>query len=70
MRITVAQVNKMLKSKGVKEELVRGKDYFYFIGGDSYLWQGTMVYTTRVNGMSLERWWDEYQSLRSTAFDY
>ena len=69
MRITLAQVNKMLESKGVAERLYRGKDYFYFYGGNSETWPDTMVYTNRLSDNTLEGWWADYKYLRLAAAD-
>lgn len=61
MRITLKQVNEALKNAGVGAELVKGKDYFYFVslnGSESpELWQnGTSVYVPKLNDLNIDEW--------------
>lgn len=62
-KITCATVNKFLRSKGIGEVLVKGKDYMYFSEGDSSNWFSTSVYVISANDLSLEQWLLEYKHL-------
>jgi hypothetical protein len=57
---SIGQVNSALKARKIDMELVKGKDYFYFVGDDVDLSaDGTSVYVPRVSDLSLEQWIDE-----------
>jgi hypothetical protein len=64
-KVTLGTVNKMLKAKGVKEKLVKGKGYYYFIGGGASGWYTASVMTSQVDAMTLDGWWSEYKELKS-----
>ena len=64
---SIATVNKMLKAKGVKERLVKGKGYYYFDLGNSYSWYTSSVSVYRINELTLQRWWEEYNDLKNDA---
>ena len=60
---TLATVNKYLRSKGVKEKVVRGRGYYYFIDGNAYDWPSQSVYVYRASDISLGDWYDHWKEL-------
>jgi hypothetical protein len=56
MRLTLNKINCELAKRGHDERLVRGKGYFYFVGGNAASWQSSGVYTYHLNGFTLEQW--------------
>jgi hypothetical protein len=65
--VTCKQVNKAIKALGGEEELVRGDGYMYFVGGDTENWEQSSVYVPRVGDLTVERWIEEYKSLKSNT---
>lgn len=63
----ISQVNKYLHQNGVPNDiqLVRGKGYFYFVGGNTPLWYDTSVYVFHLDELSLEDWLKEYKEKES-----
>lgn len=61
--VTVAAVNRAIKTAGGAEKLTRGRGYYYFRGGDTGAWRETSVYVNRVDALTLERWLKEWRSL-------
>lgn len=61
--LTLSQINKELKKRGIKEELVRGKGYFYFTGGEAHTWVGTSIYVYNVRDLTMQMVLDEYETL-------
>lgn len=61
---SIRDVNHMLKEKGVKEKLAKGKGYYYFYDGDTQYWPDTAVYVYRVGDLTYTEWWNEYESLK------
>lgn len=53
---TVARVNAELKRLGHPERLRRGRDYYYFSGGNSTDWRESSVYVNRVAVMTVDQW--------------
>ena len=60
-------INTYLRSKGVKEELVRGAGYFYFAGGDASSWPSTGVYVFNLDAFTPEEWYREWKELHDAA---
>lgn len=50
--LTLKKVNKILKDLGSQENLVKGKDYYYFVDGNSYNWETSSVMVMRLNDLS------------------
>ena len=69
-KIKLLTVNAALAALGAEEFLVKGKDYFYFAGGDAHKWQRTMVYVSKLNQLSLEEWLEEYASMKAPENTY
>lgn len=65
-RISLNQVNKALKAKGVSTELVKGDGYFYFIGKEVEHNATTSVYVYRLNELSLDGWLNEFSSMAAS----
>jgi hypothetical protein len=63
---SLATVNKALRQAGIKDKLVKGKDYYYFVG-DATTWPDNSVHTYRVDDLSPERWVEEYRRLEKEA---
>ena len=63
MRITLKQINDALRAAGHEEELVRGRGYFYFAGGDAAIWPSSGVYVYRLSELTLEQWLAERDRL-------
>lgn len=63
----VAEVNRALKAKGVKEKLTRGRGYYYFRDGNSADWRSASVMIYRASDLSVERWLGEWESLSGRA---
>lgn len=63
---TVARVNAMLKARGAKATLRRGRGYYYFTGDDTRGWHETIVCTYRVESLTLQMWMDEYDRLANS----
>lgn len=50
-------VNKALAAAGYNERLVKGKDYWYFVDGDSHRWYSRSVGGVyRLNQLTVEQW--------------
>jgi len=69
-RVTLNSINKALalvpELSGI--ELVRGKDYFYFAGGNAHEWNEAGVYgTCHLSALSIEQWVDEAKSRHAMA---
>lgn len=64
-KVTVATVNKALRSLGVSERLVNAGSYFYFYGGDSDSWYSASVMVSSADCLTVEQWIEEYNSLRT-----
>lgn len=56
MRVTFRRINDALRELGLKEQLVRGRGYFYFIEGDAAGWYSSSVYTYHLNDYTLDEW--------------
>lgn len=66
MKVSLTAVNSALKQIGADETLVKGKGYFYFIGGESTEWNQQSVYVFSIKELSIEQWITEYQNLKSS----
>lgn len=66
----IGEVNSFLKSKGVKETLVKGKGYYYFIGGNTDNWYEASVMTYRISDMRFSRWYDEWKGKSTNPKNY
>jgi hypothetical protein len=64
---TILQVNKALKAKGYKDELVKGKGLFFFYGDDASNWPDNTVHVNNVKDLSLEQWLSQYERLKMEA---
>lgn len=63
-RLTLKAVNKAIAARGIKAELVQGKDYLYFFGDDVELAESTSVWgVCRLNHLSLDRWMVELDAI-------
>lgn len=63
-RITCKDINAEIAKLGGKERLVAGKDYWYFIEGDSEKWVRSSVMIYRLNALTLKQWveiWRDYR---------
>lgn len=69
-RLTLKAVNKALAAAGIKDELVKGKDYFYFWGEKAQTWYGSSVMTCQLNSLTIEQWIAEYRHLEQCAGIY
>ncbi|WYW02121.1 hypothetical protein Voja6_00010 [Pseudomonas phage vB_PpuM-Voja-6] len=62
-RLTLATVNAEIAKSGDKETLVKGKGYFYWIGGradaDPQIW--TSIYVAALNHMTLAEWLEDWK---------
>lgn len=66
----LSTVNKALAQAGIRAELVRGQDYFYFWGPDMDLARETGVYGVhRLNDFPLSLWIQEAQARRIPCHD-
>lgn len=61
--LTLKKINKELAKHGIKEELVKGVDYFYFCDGDTADWDSTMVMVPRLNDLPMDQWLSEWECL-------
>lgn len=68
-RVTVAQINKAFADRGINERIGKGKDHFYFYGGDAVKWSHTCVFVTRVNDFDVHGWMREHSRLRALRRD-
>lgn len=64
-KLTLKTVNAALKAAGHSEELVKGKNYFYFTGGESHKWEGTVVYVPYLNDLTLGLWIRELETFKN-----
>jgi hypothetical protein len=55
-RVTLRTVNAALKAAGFAEELVRGRGYFYFTGGDAHTGPTSAVPVFHLSAYSVEAW--------------
>ncbi|WYW02360.1 hypothetical protein Lauda_00009 [Pseudomonas phage vB_PpuM-Lauda] len=62
-RLTLATVNAEIAKSGGKETLVKGKGYFYWVGGradaDPQIW--TSIYVAALNQMSMAQWLEDWK---------
>lgn len=56
--VTVAAVNRALRSAGYGEKLRRGRGYYFFSGGQAETWKTSGVYVYRVDQLTVEQWLD------------
>ena len=68
---TLRQVNQYLWKNGMPKnlELVKGRGYFYFRGGNTPRWPQTGVYVYKLADLSLKDWLREYKNLAKDAPD-
>lgn len=67
-RVTLSAINRRLASLGVEAEIVRGRAYFYFVGGD--VPGGSFsVYTYHLRGWTIDQWC-HYLAEHMIAGDY
>lgn len=60
----IGEVNSFLKSKGVKQTLVKGQGYYYFMGPDTVeKWHEASVYTYRISDMRFKSWYAAWEGL-------
>lgn len=64
-RVTVAQINKAFEDRGVQERIARGKDHFYFFGGDAPNWAFTTVFVNKVSAFDVAGWMREHSRIRA-----
>jgi hypothetical protein len=62
-RLTLKTVNKALAAAGIKDELVKGKDYFYFWGDKASEWHSSSVMVPRLSDLTVEEWVKEYRTM-------
>jgi len=62
-RLTLRRINAAIAAIGGREQLVRGKGYFYFVGGNAASWPRSGVYVYRLNALTLDQWLAEYREL-------
>ena len=67
-RLTLNLLNGVLETLGVKEKLVRGNGYFYFVGGDAMRWHGSSVYVNRLSTLTLAQWINERSRLARNSW--
>ena len=61
--ITIKSVNKMIASKGILAEIVKGDGYYYFTGSDVELAEYTSVYVFKLNDMTMQQWSESIDSI-------
>ena len=63
--MTLAKLNKFLRDNGMPDaiELVKGKGYFYFTGGETVTWHTTTVLVTRSDALTPTEWLSEFNRL-------
>lgn len=66
-RVTLKTVNKALAAAGIKDELVKGKDYFYFWGDVASTWYSSGVMVSRLNCFTPEQWVVEYRWMEKNS---
>ena len=66
----VAEVNAELSHRGVPERLTRGREYYYFRGGDTTRWPDVSVFVSYADELSVEEWLHEYEELKAAAERY
>lgn len=68
---SLTELNKWFHANGVPEEvsLVRGRNYFYFTGGDTSKWDTSAVAEYRLSNLTFRRWLREYEILRDANAD-
>jgi hypothetical protein len=66
-RASVAAVNAAIRASDGAETLTRGRDYYYFRGGDSARWPQTAVYVSRVDALTVNEWVQEWRVLKAEA---
>lgn len=62
----VAEVNAALKARGEEPRLRRGRGYYYF-DGPALSWPSSSVATFRADALSVDRWLQEYDTLKKEA---
>lgn len=67
-RLTIKAVNKAIAARGIKAELVKGTDFFYFTGNAVGKFDSTKVYVTHINDLPLQRWLDELDGFINRSF--
>lgn len=61
--LTIKAVNKVIAARGIKAEIVQGKDYLWFYGDDVELAHSTSVMVVRLNQLTIEQWMSELDSI-------
>jgi hypothetical protein len=64
--LTLGDINKALRSQGVKDKLVKGRGYFYFVG-DASAWPDNAVHVHNVSDLDLDAWIAHYERLKLEA---
>jgi hypothetical protein len=62
-RLTLSQVNREIRRRGIDAELHKGDGYYYFTGADVGHAFETSVMVYRLNDLSLEQWMKELEYL-------
>lgn len=66
--LTLKAVNKAIAARGIKAELVKGADFFYFTGDAVGHMDTTKVYVTHLNDLPFDRWMDELDGFVNRTF--
>ena len=61
--LTLRTVNRELQKTVPDFDLIRGEGYFYVCGPGCESWESTMIYTYRVNNLTLKQWIESCESL-------
>lgn len=64
--LTVGDINKALRARGIKDKLVRGSGYYYFVG-DASAWPDNAVHVYNVSDLDLDAWIAHYERLKREA---
>jgi hypothetical protein len=63
-RLTLKAVNAALAARGIKERLVQGYGYLYFIEGEASSWYSSSVPVCRLNHLPrIEQWLEAHRAL-------
>lgn len=63
MTLQINTLNNHFEANGISEKLVKGKGYFYFVGGDAERWHTAAVNVYKLNQLDIKGWFDAWSEL-------
>lgn len=64
--LTLGEVNRELRKRGIEDKLVKGNGYYYFTG-DASTWPDNSVHVYNISDLTLDQIVDSYNRLKDEA---